>query len=249
VSVLDIGQGDATLLQYGRHAVLVDTGPPRGPVLARLRAAGVDHLDALLVTHAQDDHLGAAADILAALPVGVLFDGRDGVREPWGLRMAAAAARHDVRRWAPAAGDVVRAGPITLRVLWPPADGGATAPARTGDDPNDRAVVARAQVGPLSVLLTADAESGVLAGLDLGHVDVLKVAHHGSADPGLPAVLTRVRPRVAVVSVGAHNRYGHPVPATLRALAAAGAQVFRTDRQGTIGIEPAPRGGLRIDTG
>ncbi|HSD78764.1 MAG TPA: hypothetical protein VLA98_15220, partial [Solirubrobacteraceae bacterium] len=197
-------------------------------------------------THAQADHLGAAAAILDALPVGVLLDGRDGVQEPAGERMAAEAARHRIRRWAPAAGDVVRAGRIVLRVLWPPADGGAASTARTGDDPNDRAVVARADVAGLSVLLTADAESDVLRRLDLTPVEVLKVSHHGSADPGLPAILDRVRPRVAVVSVGRDNGYGHPVPATLRALAGSGAAVHRTDREGTVQLEPAGRGELRV---
>src|SRR3954471_9370285 len=120
VSALDVGQGDATLLQDGAHAVLVDAGPPGGPVLERLRAAGVRRLDALVVTHAQADHLGAAGQVLGVLPVGVLLDGRDGVHEAWGARMAAAAAREHVRRWTPVAGDVLRDGRITLRVLWPP---------------------------------------------------------------------------------------------------------------------------------
>ena len=243
VSVLDVGQGDATLLQDGPRAILVDTGPPHGPVLRRLRAAGARRLDAVLVTHAQADHLGAAADVLGALPVGAVLDGRDGVREPEGLRMAAAARAAGVRVLRPVAGEAVRDGPIALRVLWPPA--GRPAP---GADPNDRAVVARATVGRLSVLLTADAESDVLRRLDLGPVDVLKVSHHGSADPGLPALLARLRPRVAIVSVGARNPYGHPVPATLAALRAAGADVHRTDREGTVVVEPAG-GGIRVHAG
>jgi competence protein ComEC len=96
------------------------------------------------------------------------------------------------------------------------------------------------------MLLTADAESDVLAGLDLGPVDVLKVSHHGSADDGLPALLDRLRPRLATVSAGAHNRYGHPAPATLRALRAAGAAVLRTDRDGTIRLTPGGHGGRAL---
>jgi competence protein ComEC len=157
--------------------------------------------------------------------------------------MAAAARAAGVRTVRPVAGETVRDGPIALRVLWPPA--GRPAP---GADPNDRAVVARATVGGLSVLLTADAESDVLDRLDLGPVDVLKVSHHGSADPGLPALLGRLRPRVAVVSVGARNPYGHPVPATLAALRAAGVDVHRTDREGTVVVEPAA-GGIRVHAG
>jgi competence protein ComEC len=91
------------------------------------------------------------------------------------------------------------------------------------------------------MLLTADAESDVLSTLDLEPVDVLKVSHHGSADPDLPSVLERLRPRVAAIEVGAHNTYGHPVAGTLRALAAAGATVYRTDRDGNVRLEE--RGG------
>jgi competence protein ComEC len=94
-------------------------------------------------------------------------------------------------------------------------------------------------------LLTADAESDVLAGLDLGPVDVLKVSHHGSADPGLPALLERLRPRLAAIEVGRRNVYRHPAAATVRALRAAGAAVVRTDRDGSVSVEPAA-GGLRI---
>ena len=97
------------------------------------------------------------------------------------------------------------------------------------------------------MLLTADAESDVLAGLDLGPVDVLKVSHHGSADPGLPVVLARLHPRLAAIEVGRNNRYGHPAASTVRALASAGAAIVRTDRDGSVRVEPAG-GELRIQT-
>jgi competence protein ComEC len=87
------------------------------------------------------------------------------------------------------------------------------------------------------MLLTADAESDVLSTLGVDAVDVLKVSHHGSADPGLGALLERLRPRVAAIEVGAHNTYGHPFPGTLRTLRAAGAAVYRTDRDGSIRLE------------
>jgi competence protein ComEC len=96
-------------------------------------------------------------------------------------------------------------------------------------------VVALARVGSFDLLLTADAESNVTAPLDLPPVEVLKVAHHGSADPGLPALLARVRPSVAAISVGRHNTYGHPAPATLAALRGV-PQLARTDRDGTVRV-------------
>jgi competence protein ComEC len=84
----------------------------------------------------------------------------------------------------------------------------------------------------------------VLSGLELEPVDVLKVSHHGSADPGLGDVLDRLRPRIDAIEVGAHNTYGHPVPATVRTLRAAGGAVYRTDRDGTVRLEE--RGGRLV---
>jgi competence protein ComEC len=230
VSFLDIGQGDATLIQHGGATALVDTGPPGSPLLERLRAAGVRRIDLLVVTHAQADHDGGAASVLDRLPVGLLLDGADGAPTPLHRAMVAAAARRGVRRIAPDTGQSLRAGPFELRVLWPrrepPED-------HAGEDPNQRAIVAHLRVGAFDLLLPADAESDVTAALELPPVEVLKVAHHGSADPGTPDLLARLQPRVAVIEVGRGNSYGHPAPATLAALRAVPA-VYRTDRDGTV---------------
>jgi competence protein ComEC len=244
VTFLDVGQGDATLIQHRRTSVLVDTGPTDGGIVRRLRRAGIRRLDLLVVTHAQADHLGAAAAVLGAMPVGLVLDGRDGVRERLGTRMAAAASRRRVALVPPEAGQTLRAGGIELRVLSPVREAPEL---HAGADPNQRAIVAEARVGAFRMLLAADAESEVLSTLDLGPVDVLKVAHHGSADPGLSALLERVRPRVAAIQVGEHNTFGHPVPATVRALRAAGAAVYRTDRDGSIRLEET-RGRLAVST-
>ena len=244
VTFLDVGQGDATLLQDRDHAILVDAGPPDGRIVARLRHAGVRRLDALVVTHAQDDHDGGGAAVLAALPVGLVLDGRDGVREPSGVALATGARAHGVVDVPARQGQRLRAGAIALQVLWPPAREPGTPPAG-GEDPNQRAIVALATLGGMRVLLTADAESDVLAPLGLDGVDVLKVSHHGSADEGLPSLLQTLRPRLAGIEVGAHNTFGHPVPATVAALRAAGARVVRTDRDGSVAVEPAGRA-LRV---
>jgi competence protein ComEC len=237
VTFLDVGQGDATLIQHRRTSVLVDSGPPDGEIVGRLRRAGVRRLDLLVVTHAQADHEGGAAAVLRAMPVSLVLDGRDGVRDVLGARMAAEARRLAVPRALPQAGQTLRAGAIALRVLWPSRDG----PVEAGADPNDRAIVAEARIGRVRILLTSDAESAVLSALDLAPVDVLKVSHHGSADPGLARLLERLRPRVAAIEVGAGNTYGHPVPATIRTLRASGAVVYRTDRDGSVRLEE--RGG------
>ena len=128
------------------------------------------------------------------------------------------------------AGQVLTLGGIRMRLLWPPPPGPAFRPE---GDPNDRALVALVESGDFDLLLPADAESDVTAAIPLPDVDALKVAHHGSDDPGLPALLERIRPEFAAIEVGADNTYGHPTPATLKALEAVD-HVYRTDRDGTV---------------
>lgn len=238
LSFLDVGQGDATLLQAGGRSVLVDAGLPDAGVVGRLRRAGVARLDVLVVTHADADHLGGAASVVAALPVGLVLDGRDGVANAAGAALDAAAQARGVRSVRGQAGQELRVGGIRLRVLWPRAEPAAL---HAGADPNDRAIVLEAEADGARVLLTADAESDVLLRLDLERVDVLKVSHHGSVDPGLPSVLARVAPRIAGIEVGAGNTYGHPAPSTLAALAGV-PTVFRTDRDGTVRLDLGPDG-------
>ncbi|TML08209.1 MAG: MBL fold metallo-hydrolase [Actinobacteria bacterium] len=223
ISFLDVGQGDATLIQAGGRAVLVDAGPPGDHIASLVRGEGARRLDLLVVTHAQADHEGGAPEVLSQIPVTAVLDGGS---------VQAAARAHQTRRLRPLAGQVIHVGPIRLDVLWPPAGGRVP-----GEDPNLRAIVMQATVDGARVLLTADAESDVLSPLPLEPVDLLKVSHHGSADPGLPALLSTLRPRAAVIEVGRHNPYGHPAPSTLHALGAAGVRVLRTDRDGTIRFE------------
>jgi competence protein ComEC len=228
VSFLDIGQGDATLIQDRGRTVLIDTGPPDGPIEARLRQAGVRRIDLLVVTHDQSDHEGGAPRVIAKHAVGLILDGAAGTRTAEHAALVRAAAARHVRRIAPERGQVLRVGRIRFGVLWPPW------PPDPGGDPNHRAIVALASVGRFDLLLPADAESDVTAALPLPQVDALKVAHHGSADPGLPDLLARLRPRIAVVEVGKHNPYGHPTGQAMGALRASGTAVYRTDRDGTV---------------
>ncbi len=234
LAFLDIGQGDATLIQSEGHSMLVDSGPPDGPVTGRLRHLGIRHLDVLVGTHAQADHIGGSGRVLGAMPVSAVLDGRDGIREPQGDEMARAAAATGARIIAAQAGQTIRIGAATAEVLSPPRRDGPPAP---GADPNQRAIVLRVTGGGLRLLLTADAESDVLTPLDAGPVDVLKVSHHGSADDGLARLLGSLRPRLAVIEVGRGNTYGHPTPATLGTLRRAGVRTLRTDLDGTVVVD------------
>ncbi|MFN8223706.1 MAG: DNA internalization-related competence protein ComEC/Rec2 [Gaiellales bacterium] len=232
VSVLDVGQGDAILVEAPGVAFLVDQGPPEAHVARQLRAMGLRSLTAVVLTHPQRDHIGGAADVLRRLHVATVLDPDLPMPSTDETEARRVATEHEVPVTVVRAGDRFRVGRLRLDVLWP--DG----PGLPSEDPNLRATVVRVSYGDIDVLLTADAESDVTGRLALGRVEVLKVAHHGSRDPGLPDLLERLRPRVAVISVGAHNDYGHPTPETLADLAATpGLDVYRTDEDGRVVIE------------
>ncbi len=233
LTFLDVGQGDATLVQDGKRSVLVDAGVPESGIVELLQHAGVRRLDLLVATHAENDHAGGTAAVVSALPVNAILDGRDGVRRPAGDAMAAAAQARGVRLIVARAGQELRLGGLRLRVLWPRPEAAAL---HAAQNPNDRAIVLEVAARGARALLAADAESDVLSRIELRPVDVLKVSHHGSADPGLPALLDRVRPQVAGIEVGAGNTYGHPAPSTLAALARVPV-VVRTDRDGTVRLD------------
>lgn len=230
VSVLDVGQGDAILLQPATAPpVLIDGGPPGDDLLAKLDDAGVDSLGIAVVTHEQSDHAGGIQELLERhFPIGRLLCARLGRR----LRGEAEAAGAGPVRVA--AGDVISSGRLQLSVLWPPPE--LLEQPLAGTDPNAQAVVLLAHWRWFSILLTADAEAEEVP-MDPGPVDVLKVAHHGSEDASLGSLLDRTTPRLAVVSVGADNPYGHPATSTLAELARHGVQTLRTDRHGTIELD------------
>jgi competence protein ComEC len=213
VSVLDVGQGDAILLQpASAPPVLVDTGPPGDRIAGLLEDA----------------------ELLASTPVDRVLYGALG-REPLLLAREAGARPERI-----AAGTMIDSGRLRVEVLWPPPE--RLSEPHPEEDPNQLAVVALARWGGFSILLTADAEAESVP-LDPGPIDVLKIAHHGSDDAGLGPLLDRTRPRLAVISVGADNPFGHPTPGTLATLAEHHVPVLRTDLEGTISLDIGPGAG------
>ena len=232
VRFLDIGQGDATLIQDGAGAaVLFDGGPPEARVFRLLRAAGVRRLDLMVATHQSRDHQGGLHEVLEKIPTSLLLENSDASRDRDFRRLLAEADGRGIRRSPAHAGQHLRVGRLEIELLSPaPLPPGAPRP----EDPNPRGVAAIVSAGDFDLWLSADAESDAILPLPLRPVEAIKVSHHGSADPGLPELLERLRPSVAAIEVGAGNSYGHPTPATLRALHAAVPHVYRTDRDGTV---------------
>lgn len=248
----DVGQGDATLVRTGPHAaLLVDVGPPGDAAARCLRAQHVEHLSMLVLSHFHDDHVGGLAEVLGAVSVDLallspLESPAAGARQVRALLAGAGVPARTTR-----AGDRVDIG----RVSWQTLQSGRE---QLGEDPgagqessaeNDSSILARITTAGPSVLVTGDLETGgqeqaLQAGLDL-HADVLKVPHHGSAHQS-PEFLRATGARVALVSVGAGNSYGHPAARTLETLTREGMRVVRTDEAGAIAVAPAGGGAVRV---
>lgn len=239
--LLDVGQGDAIAVRTPRGRwIVVDAGRQwtsgdagRATVIPYLRRRGGE-LAMLVLTHPHADHIGGAASVLRALRPRELRDPsyvagsalyRDALRE---------AATHGVRWQRVRVGERVDIDGVELEFLAPDSVWTASL-----SDPNDASTVVRIRYGTVRFLLTGDAERRQEAWL-LAHArgslaaEVLKVGHHGSITSSGQAFVDAVAPRLALVSVGAANMYGHPSPDVMRRLADAGATVLRTDQLGTV---------------
>ncbi len=237
-AMCDVGQGDASVLAVGDgSAVVVDAGPD--PVLADrcLSTLGVTRIPLVVLTHFHADHVAGLPGVLRGRSVGAIET--TGFEEP--LEQAEFVRREALARHIPltraVAGQRRSAGDLDWRVLWPPPD-----PFPPPDGPNDASVTLLVRSAGLRLLLLGDLEPPAQRALarspaaaELAGVDVLKVAHHGSAYQD-PELIRRVAPRLALVSVGGDNPYGHPAPSTVAALRARGAVVLRTDEDGDLAV-------------
>ena len=246
-AMCDVGQGDATVLAAGEGTgIVVDAGPDPRLADRCLRRLGITRIPLIVLTHFHADHVAGLPGVLRGRTVGAIetteFEEPADQAE---LVRKEAAARHIPLTHA-AAGERRTTGQLTWQVLWPP-----PRPFPDPDGPNDASVTLLVRSAGLRLLLLGDleppAQQALLdspAGAVLGPVDVVKVAHHGSANQD-PALIRRAAARLALISCGADNPYGHPAPSTVAALRATGAAVLRTDRDGALAVSGAGRD-LRI---
>ena len=242
----DVGQGDALVLSTGgAGAVVIDAGPDPDSVDRCLRDLDVEHVALLVLTHPHADHVDGVPGVLRGRRVAEIQLGPLDEPPEQAARVRQWAARADIPvrrvRW----GEQRATGGLRWEVLWPARVIDAGSPA------NNASIVVLAESGGLRMLLTGDVETEAQAAMlarirsdRVAGIDVLKVPHHGSSRQD-PALLATLRPRAAVVSVGADNDYGHPAPRLMRALTERGAVVGRTDRDGDIAVV-GPADALRL---
>ena len=247
VTVLDIGQGDAILLQGPNGGrMLVDTGPDPDRLLALLDArvpAWDRRLDLVVLTHPHEDHVAGLALLLDRYRIGEIIE--PGMVGPGpgdvAYRRRLAELGRDSR--VVAAGDRLWLDGIILNVHWPMRGTVPIRPADSGTAINNVSIVLELEFGQRRMLFTGDIEEQIdpqllAAGIARPNhpLDVLKVAHHGSRTATTDVFVERAAPRVAIVSAGYGNPYGHPSPQTVARLKESGAQLFRTDLDGSVEI-------------
>jgi competence protein ComEC len=243
VVVLDVGQGDGILVEGARGGrLLVDGGPEPGRLLIALdeRLPPWDRrIDILVLTHPHEDHVAGLAALLSRYRIGRVYEPGMVGPGPGYRAWAGTLAAGGPPRGRLSTGDELRLDGIRFRVLWPDANRVPERPADGGTAINNVSIVLFGEVGEHRFLLAGDIEEGIdpeLIRRGLPRVDLLKVAHHGSRTSSTPAFLAAVQPRVAVVSAGAGNPYGHPAPSTIDRLHSAAGETYRTDTDGTVEV-------------
>ena len=243
ITVMDVGQGDGILVE-GAHGsrMVVDGGPDPNRMLIALDEVLPPwdrRIDMLVLTHPHEDHVAGLATILRRYRVGRVYEpgmiGPGPGYQAWADVFAGGGPPHGRL----STGDRLTLDTIRFQVLWPDANRVPLHPADGGTAINNVSIVLLGEVDGHRFLLAGDVEEGVdpeLLARGVPQLDFLKVAHHGSKTASTEPFLEAVRPKVAVVSVGLGNPYGHPAPATIARLHAIAGQTFRTDLDGSVQV-------------
>lgn len=234
VHFIDVGQGDAILIQQGESAMLIDAGGNSNgsQVVSFIKGQGISRLEYIVGTHPHEDHVGGLDDVIKAFDIGKVimpdiihttktFEDVLAAIQGKGLKITKAVPGNN---YSLGGADLEIVGPISI----------------SNSDLNNASVVCRIVYGSNSFLFAGDAESKsesqiISAGYNLS-ADVLKAGHHGSKTSSSDAFLSKIQPKHVVIMVGAGNTYGHPSHETLEKLTSQGISIYRTDLAGTITI-------------
>lgn len=249
ITFLDVGSGDAIMIQVpGRHTLLIDGGGTydgRFDIGARVIAPVlwdqyINRLAFMAMTHPQSNHARGLVGVMRYFPTDHLMTNGTPLDAPYLHRLLVLGQKWGTQHHTPASGPRQwQWGQLTLTLLAPPSPSEQASTAWQPPTENDKSLVFRLQYGNISVLLTGDIQKSTEQWL-VKHrnvqADILQIPHHGSRTSSSAEFLRRVKPRAAIISPGANNRYGHPHARVLRDLHANNIRIFRTDKHGAITI-------------
>ncbi len=240
VTFLDVGQGDACIIENGEQTILVDAGYAgfgkdygKWVVMPYLKHKGIDKIDLMVMTHPHADHIGGLDTLLKNITINEIWDTHNDFESSVYDRILVGAEQNKSIISYPKPGEIYQLGEMNITVLFPD-----SLIASKMKNINNASIVFRLDYQDHSFLFTGDAEiqaERILSNIDsLLNVDVVKVGHHGSSTSSIMSVVKHVSPEYAIISVGKNNRYGHPSEKIVQRWVDSGAEVFQTDESGAV---------------
>ena len=232
IKFIDVGQGEAILIALPEKTMLIDAGPTgSAPKIAQvLQELGRNKIDYLVATHPDEDHIGGMADVISSTQIGTIYAPNKTNNTATYRKFLAAIQNNNLQITLAEAGTIIdQTDSYKLEILWPKKD--ANFP-----DTNDYSIIIKLTVGNKTFLFTGDAPTNAILDSNPGHIDVLKLSHHGSRTGTTEVLIHKLSPTYAVVSYAVDNSYGHPMQSVLNALRKHFVEVWGTGANGTITI-------------
>ena len=232
IKFIDVGQGEAILIALPEKTMLIDAGPTgSAPKIAQvLHELGRDKIDYLVATHPDEDHIGGMADIISSTQIGTIYAPNKTNNTATYRKFLTAIQNNNLQITLAEAGTIIdQTDAYKLEILWPTKD--ANFP-----DTNDYSIIIKLTVGTKTFLFTGDAPTSAILDANPGHIDVLKLSHHGSRTGTNEQLIRKLSPTYAVLSYALDNSYGHPMQSVLNALHKHSVEIWGTGANGTITI-------------
>ena len=232
IKFIDVGQGESILIALPEKTMLIDAGPTgSAPKIAQvLQELGRNKIDYLVATHPDEDHIGGMADVISNTQIGTIYAPNKTNNTATYRKFLTAIQNNNLQITLAEAGTIIdQTDSYKLEILWPKKD--ANFP-----DTNDYSIIIKLTVGAKTFLFTGDAPTNAILNSNPGHIDVLKLSHHGSRTGTTEQLVRKLSPTYAVLSYAVDNSYGHPMQSVLNALHKYSVEVWGTGANGTITI-------------
>ena len=232
IKFIDVGQGEAILIALPEKTMLIDAGPTgSAPKIAQvLQELGRNKIDYLVATHPDEDHIGGMVDVISSTQIGAIYAPNKTNNTATYRKFLTAIQNNNLQITLAEAGTIIdQTDSYKLEILWPTKD--ANFP-----DTNDYSIIIKLTVGNKTFLFTGDAPTSAILDSNPGHIDVLKLSHHGSRTGTTEQLVHKLSPTYAVLSYAVDNPYGHPMQSVLNALRKHSVEVWGTGANGTITI-------------